>query len=139
MAEAPIISTFVSHVVPLGFADAADAADRLAGTDVTAGRVRLEVKERIGDGFAGAVWYRGVLHGSGALLPPVRVDIVVSPWSAGRTEVGLRPLSRIGRADSFRAGRFFAAAWAILPRFTEELAARRATGAPAPTGVRVAA
>ena len=139
MTEASITSTFVSHVAPLGFADAADAADRLAGQEITVGRARLQVKERIGAGLGGAVWYEGVLRTGSALLPSTKVDIVVSPWSAGRTEIGIRPLGRIGGPESLRAGRFFDAAWAVLPGLTEALAAERTVDSPVETGVRVAA
>jgi hypothetical protein len=121
MTEAPIHSTFVSQVAGIGFADAADAAGRLAGQEVAAGRARLLVKERIADGLAGAVWYSGVLHTGSLLVPTVKVDIVVSPWSSGRTEIGLRPLSRIGRPESLRAGRFFQAAWSVLPTLIDSL------------------
>ncbi|HET6963652.1 MAG TPA: hypothetical protein VFH58_02700 [Acidimicrobiales bacterium] len=135
MGEAPITSTFVSQVVPLGFADAADSADRLTGSEIAAGRARLQFKQRIGDGLAGAVWYEGVLRTGHRLLPSVHVDIVVSPWSAGRTEIGLRPLSRIGRPESLRAGRFFDAAWAVLPRLLEQLALGRPAETPVTTGL----
>ncbi len=135
MGEAPFTSTFVSQVAPVGFADAADAADRLTGTEVAAGRARLQVKERIGDGLAGAIWYEGVLRTGRGLLPSVRVDIVVSPWSAGRTEIGLRPLSRIGRPDSIRARRFFDAAWTVMPRLVDLLGTGRPAEAPVTTGL----
>lgn len=135
MGEAPITSTFVSQVVPVGFADAADAADRLTGARVEAGRASLEFKGRIGHGLAGAVWYEGVLRTGHSLFPTVRVDIVVSPWSAGRTEIGLRPLTRIGRPDSFRANRFFAAAWDVLPRLLEQVGTGRPAEAPVTAGL----
>jgi hypothetical protein len=139
MTEAPITSTFVSHIAPVGFADAVDAADRLAGTEIAVGDARLEVKERIGSGLAGAVWYEGVVKTGSAFFPTVRVDIVVSPWSAGRTEIGLRPLSRIGRPDSFRANRFFDAAWGVLPRLAAAVTAGRTAEAPVHADLQVAA
>lgn len=139
MSETRITSTFVSHVVPAGFADAAGAADRLAGTTLAAGGARLELGPRIGDGFGGAVWYEGVLRTGAAWFPTVRVDVVVAPWSAGRTEIGLRPLTRIGRPDSLRAGRFFEAAWTVLPALTEALSAGHGTPVPVETGLQVAA
>lgn len=138
MAETPITSSFVSHVAGLGFADALDGADRLAGSEVSAAGARLQIKGRIGEGPAGAVWYEAVLRTGFPLFPAVRVDLVVSPWSAGRTELGLRPLSRIGRPESFRAARFFDAAWRVLPRLTELLAAEKAPTVQS-AGLRVAA
>lgn len=122
MFDAPIQSTFVSQVAHLGFADAIDAADRMVGQEITAGRARLHITARVGDGLAGAVWYSGTLKTGSSLIPSVRVDVVVSPWSAGRTEVGIRPLSRVGRTDSLRARRFFDAAWAVVPQLADELA-----------------
>ena len=122
MFDAPIQSTFVSQVAHLGFADAVDAADRLVGQEITAGRSRLHINARLGDGLAGAVWYSGTLRTGSNLIPSVRVDVVVSPWSAGRTEIGIRPLSRIGRPESLRANRFFDAAWSVVPALADELA-----------------
>ena len=121
MFEAPIQSTFVSQVAPLGFADAVDAADRLVGQEISAGRARLHVTARLGDGLAGAVWYAGTLRTGSSLLPSVRVDAVISPWSAGRIEVGIRPLNRIGHVESMRARRFFDAAWSVVPELADEL------------------
>lgn len=138
MTEASITSTFVSQVVSVGFADAMDAADSLVGSEITAGRARLQIGERIGDGLAGAAWYEGVLHTGAALLPTVRVDVVVGPWSASRSEIGIRPLSRLGRPDSLRAARFFAGAWSIIPQLSEALATFRPAKAPA-AAVRIAA
>ena len=122
MFDAPIQSTFVSQVADLGFADAVDAADRMVGQEITVGRTRLNISARLGDGLAGAVWYAGTLRTGSSLIPSVRVDVVISPWSAGRTEVGIRPLSRIGRAESLRAQRFFDAAWSVVPVLADELA-----------------
>lgn len=139
MAETSITSTYVSQVAPFGFADAVDAADHLAGSDITVGRARLEIKERTGEGLAGAVWYDGVLHTGSTLFPTVRVDVVVAPWSAGRTEVGLRPLTRIGHPDSFRANRFFDAAWNVLPELESAIQAVRTSETPVVASIRVAA
>ena len=121
MFDAPIQSTFVSQVAPLGFADAIDAAERLVGREIRAGKARLEINARLGDGLAGAVWYSGLLRTGSGVIPAVRVDVVISPWSAGRVEVGLRPLTRIGRSESLRARRFFDAAWAVVPELSDEL------------------
>lgn len=122
MQETHIVSMFTSEVVPQGFADVVDVADRLVGTEVSAGKARLRVGERIGDGMAGAVWYEGVLHTGSALVPTVKVDLVVSPWSNGRTEIGLRPLSRLGRSESMRTRRFLDAAWTVIPELAERTA-----------------
>ena len=121
MFDSPIQSTFVSQVAPLGFADAVDAADRLVGQEIGTGRARLTIGSRLGDGLAGAIWYEGTLRTGSSLIPSVRVDVVISPWSAGRIEVGLRPLNRIGRPESLRARRFFDAAWAVVPQLADEL------------------
>lgn len=138
MTEASITSTFVSQVVPVGFADAMDAAEHLAGTEVVTEGARLEIKGRIGDGMAGAAWYEGVLHTGSLLLPTVRVDVVVSPWSVGRTEIGIRPLGRLGQADSLRARRFFTAAWDVMVPLCRSIATTQPAVAPV-AGVRVAA
>jgi hypothetical protein len=122
MFDAPIQSTFVSQVADLGFADALDAAERLVGQEIAVGRARLDIRGRLGDGLAGAVWYAGTLRTGSSLIPSVRVDVVISPWSAGRIEVGIRPLSRIGGAESLRANRFFDAAWAVVPSLADQLA-----------------
>jgi hypothetical protein len=137
MIDSPIQSTFVSQVAPLGFADAIDAADRLVGQEISVGGTRLQVHARLGDGLAGAVWYSGTLRTGSGLIPSVRVDVVISPWSAGRIEVGLRPLSRIGRAESLRARRFFDAAWAVVPELAGELA--RVAETPVAAVLQVAA
>lgn len=139
MIETQIRSTFVSQVAPLGFADVADAVEKLSGEEVETGRVRLSIQERIGEGLAGAVWYSGVLHTGSRLVPSVKVDVVVSPWSAGRTEIGLRPLSRIGQPSSFRANRFFDAAWAVLPELIDRIGAAVPTDTRLPAGLSVAA
>ena len=139
MFETPIHSSFVSQVAEIGFADGADALEGLAGSRIGTGPVRLEVGERIGTGLAGAVWYSGVLRTGSLLIPSVKVDVVLSPWSAGRTEVGIRPLTRLGRFDSLRATRFFNAAWPVLGQLTARLGATPPVKVPTPAGVRVAA
>jgi hypothetical protein len=138
MFETQIQSSFVSQVAPLGFADAAEAADGLTDRTVTAGPVRLELEERTGQGLAGAVWYGGVLHTGSRLIPTVKVDVVVSPWSAGRSEIGIRPLSRLGRLDSARADRFYRAAWAVLPELVDRLGVTQ-PAVPVEIGLKVAA
>jgi hypothetical protein len=139
MFETPIQSSFVSQVAPIGFADAAGAADDLTGLSVTAGRTRLEVQERVGNGWAGAIWYSGVLYTGSVLIPAVKVDVVLSPWSAGRTEVGIRPLGRLGRLDSARARRFFDAAWSVLPPLVDRLSVTEPVSVPVDAGLKVAA
>jgi hypothetical protein len=139
MGEPPVTTSFVSQVAPVAFADAVDVADVLAGRELTAGSARLAVGRRIGDGLAGAVWYEGTLHTGSVLLPATRVDIVVSPWSAGRVEVGIRPLRRLGGPHSLRAARFFRAAWAVLPELIATLSATAPATAPAPAAAAVPA
>ncbi|HEX4864177.1 MAG TPA: hypothetical protein VFV02_08900, partial [Acidimicrobiales bacterium] len=60
MAE--IHSAFVSQVAPVGFADLADAFEKLAGTEIGAGKATLQVQDRTGTGFAEAAYYGGVLR-----------------------------------------------------------------------------
>ena len=119
-----IHSAFVSQVEPLGFADLADAVDELPGQAIAAGRARLNIRERSGSGLAGAVCYRGTLRTGSVLVPSVKVEVVVSPWSAGKSEVGIRPLANLGHTDSFRANRFYSAARSVLPALVDELRAR---------------
>jgi hypothetical protein len=137
MSETPIHSSFVAQVAPIGFADAAEAAEGLVGREIVTGRARLQVTGHAGAGIAGAVWYSGVLR-TGGLVPPVRVDLVISPWSAGRTEIGIRPLNRLGHFQSFRARKFFEAAWSLIPQLVAELAPV-AVEAPVPSDLQVAA
>jgi hypothetical protein len=139
MTNGSITTTFVSQVARLGFADALEQADSLIGHEVSNGSARLTIGERIGDGLAGAVWYSGVLRTGSPLLPSVRVDVVVTPWSAGRLEIGLRPLSRLGSASSVRANRFFSAAWRIMPSLVSALGASTVAERPAVTPSAVAA
>ena len=44
-----VYSPVVSQVVPVGFADLAQAADELPGQELTDDRVRLKVHGRVGD------------------------------------------------------------------------------------------
>ena len=125
-----ILSSVVPQVVPVGFADLAQAADRLPGTAVAAGDTRLEVGGRSGAGFADAVRYRATLRTS-ALLPSLKVEVVVSPWSAGKSEVAIQPVTNLRRLDSLRAKRFFKAALSILPVLVEHLLAGAPAEAPA--------
>ena len=137
MNSSPITTTFVSQVARLGFADALDQVESLVGKELSNGSARLTIGERIGDGLAGAVWFSGVLRTGSPLLPAVKVDLVLTPWSAGRVEVGLRPLGRLGVASSMRSGRFFSAAWAIMPSLISALGAQTTSQRPvvAPTAV----
>jgi hypothetical protein len=131
MSEAPIYSNFVSCRVEVGFADAAEAMERLAGGPVAAGRARLVVKRASG-GPGDRVSLAAVLHTRRALVPRMAVEVVLSPWSAGRTEIGIRPLGRLGSPGSVRSRRFLAAAWAVLP----ELATAVESGRPVVTTAR---
>lgn len=131
-----IHSSVVPQVVPVGFADLAQAADRLPGTALTAGDTRLEVEGRAGVGLADAVRYTGTLRTS-ALLPAMKVEVVVSPWSAGKSEVAIHPVTNLRRLDSLRAKRFFRAALSVLPVLVERLGAE--TGAEVPAVLELAA
>lgn len=134
-----ITTTFVSQVANLPFADTIDAVEALEGRQLGSGAVRLTIGPRIGEGLAGAVWYSGVLRTGSPLVPSVRVDVVVSPWSAGRVEIGIRPLGRLGTAHSLRSGRFFNAAWAVMPALLDELRTAVPAAQPAPVAARAAA
>jgi hypothetical protein len=61
----------------------------------------------------------------------MKVEVVVSPWSAGRSEVAIHPITELGRLDSLRANRFFKAAEAILPLVIDQLDAELPREAPA--------
>lgn len=125
MAE--IHSAFVSQVAPVGFADLAEGFEKLAGTEIVAGKAKLQIHDRSGTGFADALYYRGALRTGSALVPTVKVEIVVSPWSSSRSEIGLRPLTNLGHFDSLRSNRFYDAARAVVARLFESLAADVAT------------
>lgn len=131
-----IYSAVVSQVVPVGFADLAQAAEALPGQEFAHDRARLQVHDPAGAGLAGAVRFSGTLTTS-ALLPPVKVEVVVSPWSAERSEVAIHPLTNLGLFDSLRAKRFFKAAYSIIPDVVERLGA--ALPAEVPTPVILAA
>jgi len=130
MIDTPEVSEFVSQVVEVGFADAADQIDRLSGQTLAAGPARLEIGARLGHGLAGAIWYEGVLDTGSRWARKITVDVMVTPWSAGRTEIGLRPLGRLGDAEGARARRYYTAAVPVV----EQLAAGL-TPAPVETPV----
>jgi hypothetical protein len=119
-----VYSAVVSEVVPVGFADLAEAADQLLGQDLTDGRIRLNVHDRVGTGLAGAIRLAGTLRTASALLPPMKVEVVVSPWSSDRSEVAIHPVTNLGHFDSLRANRFFKAAGSILPVVIDRLNAQ---------------
>lgn len=123
-----IRSAVVSQVVPVGFADLAEAADLLPGVEVTRGRTRLRVETPLGTGLAGAVRFGGSLRSS-ALLPSIRVEVVVSPWSAGHSEVAIHPVTNLRRLDSQRAERFYRAALSVLPVLIDRLGSAATTEA----------
>jgi hypothetical protein len=125
-----IDSAVVSQVVPVGFADLAQVADVLPGEEITEDRIRLKVHGRVGTGLAGAIHFGGTLRTSG-LLPSVEVEVVVSPWSASRSEVAIHPLTNLGQLDSLRANRFFKAARSILPVMIDRLYAELPVEIPA--------
>lgn len=126
-----IYSAVISDVVPAGFADLAEAAERLPGLEVTEARTRLKVHGRAGTGFAGAIRFSGTLQ-TAALLPSIKVEVVVSPWSAGRTEVAIQPMTNLGHLDSLRAARFFKAARSVLPLVIDRLFSELPVEVPAP-------
>jgi hypothetical protein len=111
----------VSQVAPAGFADLAQAAEELPHGEVTDGPVRLSIRGQAGQSLPGMVRLAGTLRTGSLLLPWARVEVVISPWSAGRSEVAIHPITHLGRIDSLRSGRFFEAARSILPRLIEHL------------------
>jgi hypothetical protein len=126
-----IYSAVVSEVVPVGFADLAQAADELPGMEITADRARLKVHGRLGTGLAGASRFAGTLRTTSPLLPSLKVEVVVSPWSPGRSEVAIEPITNLGELDSLRANRFYNAARSVLPEVIDHLFAELPVEAPA--------
>jgi hypothetical protein len=126
-----VYSPVVSQLVPVGFADLALAAEELPGQEITQDQARLKVHGLIGPGLAGAMRYSGTLHPSSVFLPSVRVEVVVSPWSASRSEVAIHPITNLGHLDSLRANRFYKAAGSILPLVIDHLKAELPAEAPA--------
>jgi hypothetical protein len=128
MEETQIRTTFVALTGEFDFRDAVGGLEALSGQEITAGSARLTIGERV-DGTEnafGSVGFTGRLHTGSALLPAITVDIVVTPWSATRTEIGVRPL---GRPGWLRTERFLRAAWPIVEALTAELQ-RHASPAP---------
>jgi hypothetical protein len=118
-----VYSAVVSQVVPVGFADLAQAADKLPGQEISQDRIRLKVNGRASTGLAGAIRFPGTLRTTSALLPSMKVEVVVSPWSDDRSEVAIHPITNLGPFDSLRANRFFRAAGSILPVVIDRLRA----------------
>jgi hypothetical protein len=120
MAE--IHSAYVSQVAPLDFSELSSEVDAsLPGTEVVAGKARLRIHRPGGRGFADARYFSGTLRTGSPLVPVVKVELVVSPWSAGRTEIGLRPLTSLGQLDSFRSDRFYNAARRVLSTLIDRI------------------
>ena len=117
-----IHTSVVSQVVAVGFADLAQAADLLPGSEVTQGRTRLKVGKSAGPGLAGAVRFDATIRTS-PVVPALRVEVVVSPWSAGRSEVAIHPVTGLGQLDSLRTKRFVRAALSVLPGLIDRLIA----------------
>jgi hypothetical protein len=125
-----VYSPVVSQVVPVAFADLAPWADQLPGQELAGDQARLQLHGRIGPGLAGAVRYSGSLRTAG-LLPSMKVELVVSPWSAGRSEIAIHPIANIAQLDSLRSKRFLKAAKAVLPSVVDHLNAELPLEAPA--------
>lgn len=132
-----IHTAVVSQVVPVGFADLAQAAEQLPGCEITEDRVRLKVDAPVGTGFVGAIRFAATLRTPTALLPPLKVEVVVSPWSTGRSEVSIYPMANLGQFESLRATRFFKAARAVLPAVIDRL--RSGLPAQVPAAVELVA
>lgn len=130
-----VYSAVVSQVVPLGFAALAQSAGELTGQELTVDRIRLKVHDGAGDGLDGAIRYAATLRTASALLPSIKVEVVISPWSADRSEVAIHPMTHLGRSGSLRANRFFDAARAILPAVIDRLNAGLPVEAQVPVGL----
>lgn len=127
MEETQIRSNFVALTGEFGYPEALEAVEHLAGQEITAVPARLTVGERVGNAAFGGTWFSGRLHAGSPYVPSVAVDIVVTPWSSERTEIGIRPLARMG---SFRTARFLRAAWPVTEALLDEVANRVSAGAP---------
>jgi hypothetical protein len=123
-------SPVVSQLVPVGFADIAHAADKLPGQKLSEDRIRLKVHGRVGTGLPGAIRYAGTLWTTSAPFPAMKVEVVVSPWSASQSEVAVHPITNLGQFDSLRASRFFKAAYSMLPVVIDRLYAELPVDAP---------
>ncbi len=126
-----VYSPVVSQLVPVGFDDIVDAADELPGQALSEDRIRLKVHGRVGAGVPGAIRYAGTLWTTSAPFPAMKVEVVVSPWSASRSEVAIHPITNLGQFDSLRASRFFKAAYSMLPVVIDRLNAELAVQASA--------
>jgi hypothetical protein len=130
-----VYSAVVTQVVPQSFAALAQAANELPGQELTADRVRLKVQDRVGDGLGGAIRYAATLRTASALLPSIKVEVVISPWSADQSEVAIHPMTHLGRSGSLRANRFFEAARTILPTVIDRLNAGLPVEVAVPVGL----
>jgi hypothetical protein len=126
-----VYSLVVSQVVPLGFADLAQTGDELSDQELTEDRVRLKIHGPVGASLAGAIRFAGTLRTTPAVLPAMKVEVVVSPWSAGQSEVAIHPMTNLGQPTSLRAKRFAKAARSILPVVLDRLEAALPVEAPA--------
>jgi hypothetical protein len=111
----------VSEVVSAGFADLAQAAEELPHSELSDGRARLSIHGEAGRSLPGVVRLAGTLRTGALLLPRVKVEVVISPWSAGRSEVAVHPLTHVGQIDSLRSSRFFDAARSVLSLVIDRL------------------
>jgi len=140
MTQPEIRSAFVADRGVVDMPRAVETVDALVGQEITAGGGRLSIERRIGEGFAGSTWFAGKLHTT-PFMPPVRVDVVVTPWSSTQTEIGLRPLTASAQMQSLRLTRFFRAAWPIVDALVEraEQAQTSAGERPAAAALKIAA
>jgi hypothetical protein len=126
-----VYSPVVSEVIPVGFADLAPAVDVLSGQELNCGSARLNLHRPAGTSVAGGTRLAATLRTTSALFPSLKVEVVVSPWSAGRSEVAIHPVSNLGDLDSFRSNRFYKAARSILPAVIDRLTPDVPVKAPA--------
>jgi hypothetical protein len=124
MLQTEIRSAFVARTAELDYADAVGVVESLVGQEIAAGSGRLTIGARVADRPGVGAAFSGRLHTGAFLVPPVPVEIMVSPWSATRVEFGIGPLGRLGRPGSYRLNRFFGAAWPLVDTLIDHVGDR---------------
>ena len=126
MFDTQIHTTFVATGAEVARADAVEVLEGLVGDEIKAGSARLLIEAEGRPGAFDSVSWRARLRTGFVLSPSIPVEVVVTPWSASRTEIGISPLGRVGRPGSLRLSGFFRAAWPVV----DALIQRVVTSAP---------